>query len=80
MPTYNTKIKLILNIYSDASYIGASNACSNRVKITFWDNIPKTKSLKVNDAIHILIISIATLAVDVKLGALLINAKEVHII
>lgn len=50
------------------------------LNIALWDDCPKTKSIKRNVAIHILIISTATLAVDVKLGALFISAKEVHII
>ena len=75
---------MVLNVYSDASYLSAPKACSRAGGYFFLGRIPKDDSpIIINGAIHItctILKLVAASAADAELGALFLNAQEAKVI
>jgi hypothetical protein len=74
---------MVLNVYSDASYLSVPDVHSPAVGIFFLGSLPQnTKPIVLNGAIHelctILCFVVAS-AAEAELGALFLNAKEAKI-
>jgi hypothetical protein len=74
---------MILNVYSDASYLSAPKACSCAGSLFFLGSIPRDTEPKfINGAIHItctILKLIAALAAEAEPGALFLNAQEAKV-
>ena len=75
---------MVLNVHSDASYLGAADAKSRAAGIFFLGSLPRDdRPIKLNGAIHVLctiLKFVAASAAEAELGALFLNAKQAKII